>query len=105
MVVGALPHVVTETVENNEIFKCFKNFNITATEQDIDELVTIDNESPHVFHEEILKESNFFFEEQQLVNEDENIASDEGDVDTVSQTSQANKTLYAKSVILEGEWS
>ena len=30
------------------------NFNITVTEQHIDEFVAIDNESTHVFHEVIL---------------------------------------------------
>ena len=44
-----MEHVVTETVENNGFLKCFKNFNIIATEQDIDEFVVIDNESTHVF--------------------------------------------------------
>ena len=46
-----------------------------------------------------------FFEEQGLVNEDENITSDEDetmDVDTISQMLQASKALkhiYMKSVI------
>ena len=48
-------HVVKETVENNVFLKRFKKFNITATEQDIDTFVVIDNESTHVFQEEILK--------------------------------------------------
>ena len=64
--VCAMPHVVTETVENNEFLKCFKNFNShraisIATKQDIDEFVDIDNQSTHVFHENILKEANFFW--------------------------------------------
>ena len=46
--------------------KRFKNLNITATEQDIDEFVAIDTESTHMFQEEILEEANFFFEEQQI---------------------------------------
>ena len=48
-----------------------------------------------MFQEEIYVEANFF-EEQKIVNEDENIASDEDEpmyVDTISQTLQANKTL------------
>ena len=43
-----MPHVVTETVENNELLKRFKNFNITyiiSTLHDLDEFVAIDNES------------------------------------------------------------
>ena len=48
-----MPHVVTETVENNEYFKRFKNFNITATEQDINKFVAIDDESSHLFQGEI----------------------------------------------------
>ena len=63
-----MPYVITETIENNEFLKCFKKFNITATEQDIDEFVDIDNESPH----DIKRSKPVFFEEQQLVNEDEN---------------------------------
>ena len=51
----------TETFDNNEFWKLFKNFNITATEQDIDEFVAIDNETTHVFQEEILEETNLFF--------------------------------------------
>ena len=57
------------------------------------------------------QKQTFFFEEQRLVNEDENITSDEDepmDVDNISQTLQAGKTLdnfYAKSVILEGDFS
>ena len=47
-------------VENNEFLKCFENFNITATEQDIDKFRAIDNESTHVLQKEILEESNFF---------------------------------------------
>ena len=56
-------------------------------------------------------EANLFFEEQQLVNEDENLTSDEDEpmvVDTISQTLQVNNILdnvYVKSVILEGELS
>ena len=49
-----MPHVVTDTVENIEFFKHFKNFNFTATNQDIDEFVAIDDETSHVFQEEII---------------------------------------------------
>ena len=51
----------------------------------------------------------FFFEEQQSVNEDETITSDEDepmDVDTTSQRLESSNILnndYVKSVILEGE--
>ena len=72
--------------------KRFKNFKITATEQDIDEFVAIDDENSNVFQENILEKANRFFEEQQSVNEDENITSDEVesmDVDTTSQMLQA----------------
>ena len=106
-----MSHVVTETVENNEFLKRFKNFNITSTEQDIDELVAIYNESTHVFHEEILERSKLFFEEQYLVSEYENITSDENepmDVDTISQMLQAKKKLdnvHPKSVILKRKLS
>ena len=55
-----MANVVTQTVENNKFLKCYKNFNITATEQDIDEFVAIDNESTHVFQKEILEEANLF---------------------------------------------
>ena len=48
MVFG-MPNVLTETVEKNKFLKRFKNLNITATKQDIDEFVAIDNESTHVF--------------------------------------------------------
>ena len=36
-----MPHVVTDTVMNNEILNCFKNLNIIATEKDIDGFVAI----------------------------------------------------------------
>ena len=67
--------------------KFFKNFNNTATKQDVDEFVAIDDEVSRVFQEEILEEVNgFFFGEQHAVNEDENIISDESmDVDNTSQ--------------------
>ena len=51
------------------------------------------------------------FEEQQLLNGDENITSDEDepmDFDTISQKLQASKSLdnvYANFVILEGDLS
>ena len=44
-----MSNVLTETVEKNKFLKCFKHFNITATKQDIDEFVAIDNENTHVF--------------------------------------------------------
>ena len=43
--------------------KLFKNFNITPTEQDINEFITIDDGSSDLFHEEILEEANLFLEE------------------------------------------
>ena len=64
-----------------------------------------------MFQEEILEETNHFFEKQQVVNENENMTSDEDepmDVDTIIETLQASKTLdnvYAKSLILDGELS
>ena len=79
------PHVVKDTVENNEFLKRFKNVN--SHRADIGEFVAIDYESTHVFQAEILVEANIFFEDQQAVNKDENITSDEPmDVDTPSQT-------------------
>ena len=57
------------------------------------------------------KKQTFIFEEQQLVNEDENITSNEDepmDVDAISQTLQASKTLdnvYVMYVSLKGESS
>ena len=36
------------------------NFNITATEQNIDEFVAIDDKSSHVFQEEMLEETSLF---------------------------------------------
>ena len=107
----SLDNAVTETFDNDKFLKLFKNINITATEQDIDEFVTIDDESSHVFQEEILEEANRFFEEQQTVNEDENITSDEDEpvaVGITSQRLQASNILddfYAKSVIMGGELS
>ena len=62
-----------------------------------------------MFQEEILEEAKLFFKEQQLVKEDENITPDEPmDFNTISQNLQVSKTLnnvFAKSVILEGEFS
>ena len=46
---------VTETFHNNKFLKLFMNFNIRATEQDIDEYVAIDDEGSHVFQAEILE--------------------------------------------------
>ena len=90
-----IPHIVTESVGNNEFLKRFKNFNITSTVQDIYEFVAADNKNTHKFQEKVWEEANFFFE-QKLVNEDENTTSDENepmDVDTISQKLQASKTL------------
>ena len=56
-----LDNVVTETFDNNEFIKLFKNFNITATEQGIDEFVIIDDESRHVFQENVLEEKETVF--------------------------------------------
>ena len=55
-----LDSAVTQTVANK---KLFKNFNITPTEQDINEFITIDDGSSDLFHEEILEEANLFLEE------------------------------------------
>ena len=60
MVLCRISHVVTETVENNKFLKRFKNFNITATGQDIDEFVDIDNEIIHMFQKEVLEEAKLF---------------------------------------------
>ena len=54
----------------------------------------------------MLEEANRFFKEQQTVNEDDNITSDEVepmDIDTPSKRLQASNILYETSVILEGE--
>ena len=45
----SLNSAVTETFDNNKLLKLFKNFNITATEQDIYEFVANDNKSTHAF--------------------------------------------------------
>ena len=60
MVVCGLQHVVTETVENSEFLKGFKNFIIIVSEQEIIESVAIDNERTYVYQEEILEEGNLF---------------------------------------------
>ena len=52
----SLDSTVTETFDNNEFLNLFNNFNITATQQDIDEFVDIDDERSHVFEENL-----FFF--------------------------------------------
>ena len=57
----SLYNAVTETFHNNKLLKLFKNFNITATEQDFDEFVVIDDESSHVFQEEIKAYENRCF--------------------------------------------
>ena len=41
--------------DKNYFLKLFKKFNITATEQDIDEFLYIADESSHVSQEEILQ--------------------------------------------------
>ena len=51
----------TETFDNNEFWKLFKNFNITATEQDIDEFVAINDESSHMFDKRYIRRSKPFF--------------------------------------------
>ena len=56
----SLNSTVTETFHNNKLLKVFRKFNITATEQDINEFVIIDEESSHLFQEEILEEANLF---------------------------------------------
>ena len=48
-----------ETLDNNEFLKLSKNFNIRATEQNINEFVAIDDENSRVVQEEILKENLF----------------------------------------------
>ena len=73
-----------------------KNFDITATTQDIDEFVAVDDESSHVFQDEISEEPKQF-EEQQAVNEDENMQRLQG--------SNVLDNDYANYVILEGELS
>ena len=57
----SLNSAVTEIFDNNEFIKLFKNFNITAAEQDIDKFVAIDDKSSHVFQKEVLEEANLFF--------------------------------------------
>ena len=49
-----LDSAVTDTFDNNKTLKLFKNFNIKVTDQDINEYVTIDEESNNLFWEEIL---------------------------------------------------
>ena len=55
-----MPHVVTETVENNEFLKRFKNFDIIAIKKDNDEFVAVANEITHVFQEKVFEEANPF---------------------------------------------
>ena len=55
----SLDRAVTESSDNNEFMKLFKKFSITATEQDINEFVAIDDKTSNSFHEEILEEANF----------------------------------------------
>ena len=54
----SLDSAVIETFDNN---KLFMNFNITATGQDINEFVAINDETSHLFQEEILEEKQAFF--------------------------------------------
>ena len=54
----SLHSAVTEPFDNNDFLKLFKKFNITATEQDMDEFVDIEDES-HVFQEDTLETANF----------------------------------------------
>ena len=56
----SLDGAVTETFDNKNFLKLYKNFNITATEQDVDEFIVIDDESSHVFQVVILEEANLF---------------------------------------------
>ena len=53
-----LDNAVTETFDNNEFLKMFKNFNITAIYHDMDESLAIDYERSHVVQENILVEGN-----------------------------------------------
>ena len=60
-----------------------------------------------MFQEEILEETNLFFDEQQTVNQDNNIKSDEDEpmvVDTTTEWLQASYTLhnvYVKSRLVK----
>ena len=54
---------VTETFDNNEFLKLFKNFNITATELDVNEFVAIDDECSHVLRRDIKRIKPFFYEQ------------------------------------------
>ena len=89
---------------NYECSKIFKDFNITATKQDIDGSI-------HVVQEDIIEETNQFSEKEGVVNEDENTTpykDDPMNVDTTSQKLQSSNILdnvYATSVILEKELS
>ena len=56
----SLDSTVTDTFDNNKLLKHFNNFNITAIEKNINEFVAIDEESSHLFQEEILEEANRF---------------------------------------------
>ena len=88
--------MLSETFDNNKYLKIFKNFDITATEQDIDEFVAIDDGTSHVFQDEILGEANLLlFEEHQSVNKDENMKR--------LQASNILDNIYRKSITLEGE--
>ena len=45
----SLDRAETKNLDNNDFLNLFKNFNITAPEQDIDDFVFNVNESSHVF--------------------------------------------------------
>ena len=57
----SLNSAITETFDNKEFLKLFKNFNITATDHNNNELKSIDDESSNLFQEEILEEANRIF--------------------------------------------
>ena len=57
----SLNSAVTETFDNNKLLKLFKNFNITATEQDINEFVAIDDESSYFFQRSDIRRSKAVF--------------------------------------------
>ena len=55
----SLDRAITKTFDHNEFLNIFKNFNITAKEQDIIEFVASHDESSHVLQE--LDEANRSF--------------------------------------------
>ena len=61
----SLDSAVSKTFDNNKLLKLFKNFNITATEQgnnEFDQETAIDEQSSHLFREEILEKANLFLQ-------------------------------------------